>query len=126
MSTRSQRIALLLVSGTLAVLVVTVVPWCYYGVSPTPVACLSRPGVHDWSLKGPGGRYGITETGGFRRTGRGIEKDTLTRIWLGPLGQFAVPVRAPVAALGFMGSSILLFGLCLYGIFKPRDEKQTV
>ena len=129
MFTRSQRITLLSVSGALAVLVVAVVPWCYYGVSFTPLAWLRQPYVHDWSLKGPGGRYGITETqaaGLFARTRRGLERGTQTWIWLGPLGRIRIPVRAPVAALGLVGSTIVLFGVGFYGILKLRDEKQTV
>jgi hypothetical protein len=117
---------MLLASGAVAVLVVTAVPWCYYGVSPAPSARLSQPRVHNWSFKGPGGRYGITEESGFRRTRKRLESAMLTGIWLGPLSWFALPVSAPVAALSLMGSSILLFGLGFYGISKLRNEKQTV
>lgn len=124
MPARSQRIGWLLISGAVIVLVVAVAPWCYYGVTPTPVARLSQSRVRDWSLKVLGGRVGITETAGFRRTLQGVEKDTFTEIWLGPLGRFAVPVRAPVATLRLPG--ILLLGLGSYRVFKLHDEKRTV
>ncbi len=81
MFTRPKRITLVLASGALTVLVVTLAPWCYYSESFLP--SLSQPRVHDWSLKGPGGRYGITESDCFRRTTSGFERSTATEIWLG-------------------------------------------
>ena len=83
--------------------------------------------MHDWSFEGPGGRYGITETGytlSFRLTRRGFTMATETHLWFGPLGRCYVPSSAPVAALGLTTSTIILFGLSLYGISKFSYDKR--
>jgi hypothetical protein len=85
------------------------------------------PTVRDWSLKGPGGSYGITENGYILiQTKRGFEHHTQTWIWFGPLGRSCVPVSAPVAALGLTATTIAFFALGFLWLFKLNHEKQTV
>ncbi len=114
---RSQRIGLLLACGAVAALVVIGIVW----LSMPRVS--AEPIIHDWSLNGPGGRYGITEGYTLAQVSRlEFERHPRTWFWFGPLGRCGIPVRTPVAAFGLMASTIALFGLCFYGIAKLTDR----
>src|SRR5262245_53088058 len=46
--------------------------------------------VRDWSVNGPGGRYGLEEWG------HSLSRRTRTWVHVGPLGTFVVPMSAPL------------------------------
>jgi hypothetical protein len=73
---------------------------------------------HNWSLKGPGGHYGLIEM----KTGPGW-LDANTFVELGPPAR-TISIPLPIHAIVALVFVVVMFGLCIRAWFR-KDERAT-
>src|ERR1051326_7664493 len=79
--------------------------------------CAQPVVVHDWTISGPGGRYGVRE---YLRPS--TIPSQVTAIWIGPLGARRVYLSPRTAVLGYAGSIALGIFALGYGFAVAKQK----